>query len=324
MIRSIKILISCLCLGALASSFALGYPDGKVVLKKAMENEPRQRYEGIYLSQFMRRDQLITGRMKIMRNGSQGFRLQFLSPPQLSGGVMVDDGTRFLHRPPKNKPPRIGPSHADRPLMVLFPGRPFFIPLKNNLKITTLGKERINGRPTWKIEISLPSTPQPRRRLWIDTERYIPLQSAVLGPDGNVICRSYFERIDFTPHFNRKDFNFKAPANAQRMMPFGGGTMSLSEVKTKAPFDVSVPSWLPSDFKLVGASVLNSRRWGTLVRLRYGNGFAAMTLFQTKSARPPRELPSNVKSKNIDGVNITMVGSGMSQETEQKIFDSIH
>lgn len=59
------------------------------------------------------------------------------------------------------------------------------------------GNEEINGRPAWVLELEATVTDiaYARRKIWIDTERYVPLKEELYAKSGQLLKRSVMSEI---------------------------------------------------------------------------------------------------------------------------------
>lgn len=316
-----KYLLICAGLGTIFNAAsALAYPDGRELLQKTLQCEPRAHYQGILVTHGSHPGENMEMRSRIKRNGVQGYRIDILKPSLLAGEVLVDDGKHFLHRSNGNRPACIGPSRAKRPLPLLFSGNDMRL---KELQVKTIGKGSVAGRSVWMIEMNRPGKPRPCRILWIDQKEYVPLQSEVRTRGDEIAVQSHFERIQFDPKFKEQDFAVRIPDKVHWMDPLHGKTGNISEIRAKVDFPVALPQWIPSGFRLEQASVIRWNRHSDVVRLRYGNGLAAFTIFQRKDSPKSGNLPPGVLRTNRQGVGITIVSNDLAPDEEHRILDSI-
>lgn len=63
---------------------------------------------------------------------------------------------------------------------------------------SVIGNEEIDGRPTWILELKakIDDVAYARRKVWIDTERYVPLKEELYAKSGQLLKRSTLSDVE--------------------------------------------------------------------------------------------------------------------------------
>ncbi len=201
-------------------------------------------------------------------------RLEYLSPEDVAGRLIVDNGTGAWHYEPRLNMAFEGPTlqgtlqRGDRTL------------LRRNYTLTSLGTDEVIGRQAYVIALE-PKGPGVSRELWVDRATGTVLRSEERDPSRGIILSAYFSRISFSLNLPEAYFRFRMPAGARTlpMRTTEGESMSPAALERQVRFPVLIPPALPEGYTFRGGAV---SRFGSLtsVYLRYSDGGNLISFFE--------------------------------------------
>ncbi|HYM71234.1 MAG TPA: sigma-E factor regulatory protein RseB domain-containing protein [bacterium] len=201
-------------------------------------------------------------------------RLEYLSPEDVAGRLIVDDGVTGWHYEPRLNMAFDGPTmdggllHGDLSL------------LHRNYRVTGLGIEEVIGRQAYVVLLE-PNGPGVSRELWVDQATGTVLRTEERDPSRGVVLTTYFSRISFSLNLPAAYFRFRLPAGARvfQMITKSGESASPETLARQAGFGVLVPPVLPEGYTFSGGAI---SRFGSLtsVYLRYSDGETLLSLFE--------------------------------------------
>ncbi len=200
-------------------------------------------------------------------------RLEYLSPEDVAGRLIVDNGTTAWHYEPRLNMAFEGPTlhggllSGDRTL------------LHRNYTLVLLGTEEVIGRQAYVIALE-PRGAGVYRTLWVDRATGTVLRSEERDPSRGVVLSAYFSRISFSLNQPEAYFRFRMPAGARvfTMRP-EGESQSPAALERQVHFPVLIPPVLPEGYTFRGGAV---SRFGSLtsVYLRYSDGGNLISFFE--------------------------------------------
>ncbi len=231
-------------------------------------------YEGTKVITALRGGQLETITVAESHKRPDTMRLEYLSPENLAGRVIVDNGTVTWHYEPRLNMVFEGPtlegSTLSRDLTMLL----------RNYRVKALGVEDVIGRQAYVVVLD-PIKPGVQRQLWIDRATGTVLRSEERDPTRGVVLSTYFSRISFSLNLPDAYFQFRAPAGARvlKMFTTEAGSMSPAVLQARVRFPVLIPPVLPEGYTFRGGAL---SRFGSLesVVLRYSNGGNLISFFE--------------------------------------------
>ncbi len=329
--RSLRITIAYITVGLI-----LGFAqcaeaiDGVTILKKMLMSEGSVSFTAHQVTT-LASGPFLTSEQEIYRDGFKGMRTEYTYPSQLAGEIMIDDGKVLIRFVPRSKTAKTQPSRLN-----LLKQRTIEATRAlehGQIQVELVGRDKIAGRTAYVLEV------KPRakrksvtRKFWVDAEKWIKLKTEDIAPDGTMISTSYYTRIDFT-RIPREKFHFEPPPGVRiGQGPVQLQIMPIDRAQRMVSFRIREPKYLPSGFKLVGATVIPFRQ-GKLVGLRYSDGVTSFSLFQAQGRvldpqflrrlqRDPLRAGKGAFSWKCGDINLTLVGSIPSEEIN-KIADSI-
>ncbi|HXX39565.1 MAG TPA: sigma-E factor regulatory protein RseB domain-containing protein [bacterium] len=201
-------------------------------------------------------------------------RLEYLSPEDVSGRLIVDDGATAWHYEPRLNLAFEGPSLNESLL------RGDLSLLHRNYHVTGLGIEEVIGRQACVILLE-PNGPGVSRELWIDQATGTVLRTEERDPSRGVVLTTYFSRISFSLNLPAAYFKFRLPAGARVFQIPSPSEESASPeaLGRQAGFTVLVPPILPEGYTFNGGAM---SRFGSLtsVDLGYTDGENLLSLFE--------------------------------------------
>jgi outer membrane lipoprotein-sorting protein len=244
------------------------------ILQMALDAPRLVDYEGTKVITALRGGQLETITVAESHKRPDAMRLEYLSPENLAGRVIVDNGTVTWHYEPRVNMVFEGPTleggTLSRDLTMLL----------RNYRVTALGVEDVIGRQAYVIALD-PIKPGVQRQLWVDRATGTVLRMEERDPTRGVVLSTYFSRISFSLNLPHAYFQFRAPAGARlfKMFTTEAGSMSPAVLQARVRFPVLIPPVLPEGYTFRGGAL---NRFGSLesVFLRYSNGGNLISFFE--------------------------------------------
>jgi outer membrane lipoprotein-sorting protein len=244
------------------------------ILQMALDAPRLIDYEGTKVITALRGGRMETITVAESHKRPDGMRLEYLSPEDLAGRLIVDNGTLSWHYEPALNMVFQGPSFAgpalDRDLTLL----------QRNYRIAFLGTEEVIGRQAYVIALD-PLKGGVRRQLWVDRATGTVLRSEERDASRGVILSAYFSRVSFSLNLPEASFKFRTPAGARVVSLFAteSGSLSPAALQGRVRFPVLIPPVLPEGYTFRGGAM---SRFGGLesVYLRYSNGDNLISFFE--------------------------------------------
>jgi outer membrane lipoprotein-sorting protein len=244
------------------------------ILQTALEAPRLVDYEGTKVISALRGGRIETITVAESHKRPDAIRLEYLSPEDLAGRLIVDNGSVAWHYEPRLNMAFEGPTleggGLSRDLTMLL----------RNYRVTTLGIEDVIGRQAYVIALD-PIKPGVQRQLWVDRATGTVLRSEERDPRRGIILSTYFSRISFSLNLPEAYFQFRLPAGARRFTMFTteGGSVSPAALQARVRFPVLIPPVLPEGYTFRGGAL---SRFGSLesVYLRYSNGGNLISFFE--------------------------------------------
>ena len=228
-------------------------------------------------------------------------RLEYLSPPDVAGRLIVDNGRSSWHYEPRQNMAFQGPTMEAG----LFSGG--LAQLRRNYRATALGTDEVVGRPAYVLLLE-PNTPGESRELWVDQATGTVLRTESRDPSGGRALTTYFSRISFSLNLPAAYFHFETPAGARvvPMFTLSGESASSDALTQRAGLTVVVPPVLPDEYVFTGGAV--SRFGGvTSAYLRYSDGENLFSLFEAPAGSI---APGSGQPVQIGGATARLVDLG--------------
>ncbi|MHB1001577.1 MAG: sigma-E factor regulatory protein RseB domain-containing protein [Armatimonadota bacterium] len=252
----------------------------------------------------------------VYRDGMNGRRTEYLSPPKLKGSIIADNGKEWSLYNPKTKTIKTGPSMLSN--MSRHTGTPSSRSKKWRIDVTLIGKERVARRQAYIIEIKPKSMQSRSRRLWIDTEKWIKLKTEERGPDGKLLSQSYYTRIDYVDRIPAGKFKIEPGPGVQVEKMSGPKLIPLDKARQMVKFRILEPTYLPSGYSIAGAMIMPFRG-NRVVGIRYMDGVNSFTIFQSQGNTiesrftkrlhdGPVRSGSGTYSWSQGNINLTLIG----------------
>jgi outer membrane lipoprotein-sorting protein len=244
------------------------------ILQTALEAPRLVDYEGTKVITVLRGRGTETITVAESHKRPDATRLEYLSPEDLAGRLIVDNGTVAWHYEPRLnmafEGPTLGGQALSRDLTMLL----------RNYRVTSLGVEDVIGRQAYVIALD-PVRLGVRRQLWVDRATGTVLRSEERDPSRGVILSAYFSRISFSLNLPEAYFQFRMPGGARgfKMFTTEAGSMSPAALQARVRFPVLIPPALPEGYTFRGGAL---SRFGSLesVYLRYSNGGNLISFFE--------------------------------------------
>jgi len=244
------------------------------VLQMALEAPRLIDYEGTKVITALKAGRAETVTVSEWHKRPDMMRLEYLSPEDVAGRLIVDNGTNAWHYEPRLNMAFEGPTFEGDLL-----SRDLTL-LHRNYRLTSLGVDEVIGRQAYVVVLD-PVMPGVRRQFWVDRATGTILRSEERDPDRGVILSTYFSRVSFSLNLPDAYFRFRMPGGARvyRMPSAEAGSMSPAALEQQVRFPVLIPPVLPEGYTFHGGAL---SRFGSLtsVYLRYSDGENLISLFE--------------------------------------------
>jgi len=245
------------------------------VLQLAMGAPRLIDYEGTKIISVQRNGQTETVTAAESHKRPDMTRVEYLSPDDVAGRLIVDDGQIAWHYEPRMNMAFEGPTMEGRS------ASEDLDLLHRNYHVSALGTDEILGRPVYVLALE-PDGSGATRELWVDQATGTVLRTEERDPSRGLLLATYFSRISFSLNLPAAYFQFRPPAGARVFQMFtmsGGPSMPPAALQQQARFDVLVPPVLPEGYVFRGGTV---SQFGPLtsVHLQYSDGENLLSLFE--------------------------------------------
>jgi len=244
------------------------------ILQMALEAPRLVDYEGTEVITALRAGRMETITVAESHKRPDLLRMEYVSPGDLAGRLIVDNGTTAWHYEPSLNMAFEGPTLQGQLL-----SRDLTLLLRN-YRLSALGVEDVIGRQAYVIALD-PVHLGVRRQLWVDRSTGTVLRSEERDPYRGIILSSYFSRISFSLNLPEAYFKFRVPAGAHvfNWITTEAGSMSPAALETRSHFPVLIPPVLPEGYTFRGGAL---SRFGSLtsVYLRYSDGGNLISFFE--------------------------------------------
>lgn len=243
------------------------------ILQMALDAPRLIDYEGTKVITVLRNGQPETITVAESHKRPNLLRLEYLSPEDVAGRLVVDDGATAWHYEP-----RLNMAFEDPSLEGgLLSGNVTL--LRRNYTLALLGTDEVIGRQAYLLALE-PKRAGVSRALWVDRATGTVLRSEVRDPSRGVVLSAYFSRISFSLNQPEAYFRFRMPAGARVLsMKTEGPSLSPAALEHQVRFPVLIPPVLPAGYTFRGGVV---SRFGSLtsVCLRYSDGGNLISFFE--------------------------------------------
>ncbi len=258
----------------LAASLPIPPVSPEQVLEMALEAPRLIDYEGTKVITALRNGRMETVTVAESHKRPNMLRLEYLSPEDVAGRLIVDNGTRAWHYEP-----RLNVAFEEQSLQGGLLSRDL-VRLRRNYTLTLLGTDDVIGRQTYVIALD-PKGAGVRRQLWVDRATGALLRTEERDLSRGVVLSTYFSRISFSLNLPEAYFRLRMPASARvfTMRTTENESMSPADLERRVRFPVLIPPVLPEGYTFRGGAV---SRFGSLISvyLRYSDGGNLISFFE--------------------------------------------
>lgn len=181
----------------------------------SMEADIEQRKWTDILGEFDRGER---GRFLFLKEGGQVLLRKEIAEPTINT-LVLKEGTVLFYQPSIKQAQeyRLG-RHGDKAEFMLLGFGSDKEELSRTYEITLLGEEDLEGRQTYKLELK-PRSDQVaaffvRIILWVDSERWIPVQQQLVEPTRDYLLIA-FRNITLNPRLSRSNFDVRIPRDVE-------------------------------------------------------------------------------------------------------------
>ncbi len=145
--------------------------------------------------------------------------------------------------------------------------------LQRYYRLQVEGRDRVAGRPVVRIRVEAQDEYRYGYRLWLDEETALLLRSELIDPQGEVVERLLFTRLELLD---------RVPDSALRSR-FDLSEFERIEDRPRPP-GISVPvpwqvAWLPEGFQLTEQRIKALGEGGEVIQLVFGDGMSLVSVF---------------------------------------------
>jgi outer membrane lipoprotein-sorting protein len=195
-----KTFLTCIC--AFVVVLVSGQPDGEQILERVDENMSSENriFESSMTVHGRRSSRTITSVTYSV--GDKKAFTEYLSPPREEGTKMLKlEDQLWIYSPATDRTIQISGHMLRQSVM----GSDLsYEDMMDDRKLTevydasVIGKEEINGRPVWVLELTakVEDVAYASRKIWIDTERFVPLREELFAKSGQLLKRSTLSHVE--------------------------------------------------------------------------------------------------------------------------------
>jgi outer membrane lipoprotein-sorting protein len=195
-----------------------------------------------------------------------------------AGLSIIDDGEKMMRLNRKNRAVAISP--------IPFPQDDVSL-LLSNYEIILKGTEEIAGRQTQILEVKPFKSYNPAKKLWIDTETFMPLKKEHYNSDGVLATLTFYTQISYDTKIKEKDFSVPKDwrvVEAPRKMR----KLAKKKIAEIVGFDVVEPKYMPEGYVLDGFYLFHPMPRDRGVHIRYVDGINSISVFEILPPWPRR------------------------------------
>ncbi len=270
---------------------AAALPDALDVLTRALFEEPVSDYSGVKQIVLYNGAAAEAIEMEVSCQASGSTRTDYLAPPSMRSRVVIDDGDYLYSYDPQLEITVRSNSPSRTAAFLDIDERRELIEANYILSLST--GEQVAGRDAYRIEVVSRHNYTPSRSVWIDSEKFVVLQSKEICGDSS--ANYSYSWIDFDEDLEDRIFDGDQ---------FGGSVVeeeplsarvSDSTLADRLDFTPVVPDELPGGFILV-ERMLTQRDGATYaVHLTYSDGLEGLSVFEERTS-----------SRGLGGTNISL------------------
>jgi negative regulator of sigma E activity len=258
-------------------------------------------------------------------DGAHAQRYLCLSPAKNKGEVIIDNGHVRYHIYPDNKVVVLPSEMRERKVRVPQVMREIW---HGNLFVKETGTGVIAGHSCVIVKIDPPYGAD-WYQYWIDPANGAQLRIEQYSSSGQELSATYFTNVVYNPKIDMHLFAPPQTQEAHPALPNDPPSSPTLPTVAQAGFVVLQPAYLPTGFHFQssGLSLHNNKN---LVKITYGNGLNALSLFETpmtghggpNAAKIKNPRPGVVITRRY-GLVIVLVGSIDESQLEQ-VLNSVH
>lgn len=293
------------------------------LLRRAMYQDGRTTCQAVKRLTWWGRNESVRIWQAQDRSGANA--VTFLSPLSMQGHISVDDGKQWMRYFPERNRLVVQPS----PLLLKIRNSEHirFNLLKRNYTSSLSGTETIAGRQALLVVL------KPRvegylfaRKYWIDSEKYVFLKITWRSPSGREQTLMEVVSIEFPASIPPEAFQIKTTGTPTQIRLHAPVRQEkISDLEKEVGFRLVVPIQMPFGFQFMSAELLGEEE--KVAALRYTDGVANVTLYQSLPRQPSRGRGSERGARwgdgvEVDGVRVSVRGD-IPDEAERAILAEI-
>lgn len=220
-------------------------------------------------------------------------RIEYLSPDRFQGQIIIDDGRQRWQYCPAGSWPwervSLDPKRVEARWRLL----------RQNYELSSLSQPaKVAGRETVVITAKPKAQGKGWCKMWLDRERFLPLQVERYQPDGRIASLTLFQDIEFDPRLPDRLFRQETDTPPLSAAAISSQPVSLSALRRAFGPDLPFPERLPLGY-IFDSARLRHQPPAYQVHLRYTDGLSQVSLFVTRPARTTARLRPSDKAQRL-------------------------
>lgn len=167
--------------------------------------------------------------------------------------------------------------------------------IRDNYVTELEGEYLIAGRKSYVIKLCpRESGSRPSRRIWVDSEKGVPLRTEIYGINNKLALLSSFVNIEFDTKFKKNDFILKVPSKTSVRILKDYKCPNIVRAQKVVDFKVNSPKYLPSGFVLTSINAKSKSHYNE-VQLQFFDGLCSLSIFESTHINFDYGSPNAVK-----------------------------
>ncbi|HVA67274.1 MAG TPA: sigma-E factor regulatory protein RseB domain-containing protein [Elusimicrobiota bacterium] len=250
-------------------------PDPLEALRKSLEG-PTVPYQGeVKIQNHARQSRERSSvAMNVFWAGNSRYRREITDKSGNTRQIIVADGQNEWIYDPEGRKAWKGPIPADSRGEIESELRL----ISANYAVKISPGRRVAGRPTWLLEFKSRATGALVRRLWLDREYWLSLESELFRPNRKVGSSMRFASVSFNPRLSKTLFAFNPPTGWQIIPRLAPRKISAANGSEDGG-GRELPAWLPSGYAFESEDALRGGK-DPVWHDRFSDGINVLSLFQ--------------------------------------------
>lgn len=257
--------------------------EGARLLRDSYQAERKYSYLGVLEVELLRRTKPIRASLNVMHAAPNKTRTDVAAPESVEGYVIIHNAdTRYIYSPNSKR----WYGNTLRP-----PDEDVELALKN-YRVRVAGRDRVIGRPCWRLKITPRHAGSPSKMIWVDRQTRLVLRKELRNADGEVISRSRYQKITVKKAGSLAGESFLPPEHAEVNWDTKSAPHKFTELR---------PAYVPPGYRFDEIRV-RVYRGHERAHLRYTDGLNSISVFEEiASERPARVSKKDDRKPSVGG-----------------------